>query len=186
MEWSAGHFTGSHVECYIPESGFAGMVGTLFHEAAHQYVSLATNARSWLNEGLASFFEGTRILPNGAVLMNEPADHRLFPLAERMERGWMEYAQDGFDANDSNATPEKAPTWRIVVENAYSWGPPWYAPTWGVVFFCYNFQDPVDGRFVYRDAFWEYVDKQGGKVGQDGHQDLRGGRARDPKPPTRV
>lgn len=182
VEWSAGHFTGSHVECYIPESGFAGMVGTLFHEAAHQYVSLATNARSWLNEGLASFFEGTRILPNGAVVMNEPADHRLFPLAERMERGWMEYAQDGFDANDPNAMPEKAPTWRIVVESAYSWGPPWYAPTWGVVFFCYNYQDPVDGRFVYRDSFMRYVDKQGGKAGKTAIKTFEEVVLADPKP----
>ena len=166
VEWSGGHFTGSHVECFIGDGGFEGMVGTLFHEAAHQYVSIATNAVGWLNEGLASFFEGTRILPNGAVLMNEPADGRLFPLAERMEKGWMANAQDGYDPNDSSSTPEKAPTWAIVLENSYSWGPPWYAPTWGVVFFCYNFQDPVDGRFVYRDAFWEYVDKSGGKVGK--------------------
>ncbi|MEY4070209.1 MAG: hypothetical protein RL721_823, partial [Candidatus Eisenbacteria bacterium] len=65
------------------------MTGTLFHEAAHQFVSLATRAAGWLNEGLASFFEGCRILPNGTVLMNMPATHRLFPLAENMERGWM-------------------------------------------------------------------------------------------------
>ena len=166
VEWSAGHFTGSHVECYVDSAGgFEGMVGTLFHEAAHQYVSLATNAVGWLNEGMASFFEGTRILPNGTVLMNMPADHRLFPLAQRMRTGWMENAQDGYDPNDPNSAPTKAPTWRIVVENRYSWGPPWYAPTWGVVFFCYNFQDPRDGRFVYRDAFWEFVQRSGGKTG---------------------
>ena len=34
------------------------MVTTLFHEAAHQFVSLATSAAGWLNEGLASYFEG--------------------------------------------------------------------------------------------------------------------------------
>ena len=83
-----------------------------------------------------------------------------------MEKGWMEHAQDGYDPNDSSSSPEKAPTWSIVLENSYSWGPPWYAPTWGVVYFCYNFQDPVDGRFVYRDAFMEFVDKSGGKVGK--------------------
>ena len=43
VEWSGGHFTGSAVETYI-SSGFSAMVGTLFHEAAHQFVSLATNA----------------------------------------------------------------------------------------------------------------------------------------------
>ena len=180
VEWSAGHFTGSHVECYIPESGFAGMVGTLFHEAAHQYVP--RHQRTQLAErGLASFFEGTRILPNGAVVMNEPADHRLFPLAERMERGWMGYAQDGFDANDPNAMPEKAPTWRIVVESACSGVLP-YAPTWGVVFFCYNYQDPVDGQFVYRDSFMRYVDKQGGKAGGTAIKTFEEVVLADPKP----
>ncbi|MFT5734964.1 MAG: tetratricopeptide (TPR) repeat protein, partial [Planctomycetota bacterium] len=166
VDWSAGHFTGSHVECYVDKGGFAGMVGVLFHEAAHQYVSLATNAQGWLNEGLASFFEGTRILPNGSVIMNEPADHRLSPLATRMEKGWMENPQDTADPNDPNSVPETAPTWGMILENAYAWGPAWYAPTWGLVFFCYNFQDPGDGRFVYRDAFLEFIDKSGGKTGK--------------------
>ena len=164
VEWSGGHFTGGAVETYV-EGGFESMVGTLFHEAAHQFVSLATNAVGWLNEGLASFFEGTRILPNGTVIMNMPANHRLFPLAERMDKGWMAHAQDGYDPNDSSSTPEKAPTFRILIENRYSWGPPWYAPTWGLVYFLYNYQDPVDGRFVYRAAFQEFINASGGKTG---------------------
>ena len=164
VEWTGGHFTGSAVETYIDQS-FAGTVGTLFHEAAHQFVSLATNAVGWLNEGLASFFEGTRVLPNGTVIMNMPANDSLFPLAERMERGWMADESDGFDPSNSDSVPEKAPTFRIVIENRYSWGPPWYAPTWGLVYFLYNYQDPVDGRHVYRDAFMEFVDKSGGKMG---------------------
>jgi tetratricopeptide (TPR) repeat protein len=166
VKWSAGHFTGSHVECYVGRGGFAGMVGTLFHEAAHQYVSIATNAQGWLNEGLASFFEGTRILPNGSVIMNEPADHRLSALATRMEKGWMENPQDTEDPNDPNSIPVTAPTWSMILENSYSWGPAWYAPTWGLVFFCYNFQDPSDGRFVYRDSFLTFIDKSGGKTGR--------------------
>ncbi len=164
VEWSGGHFTGSHVETYL-SNGFESMTGTLFHEAAHQFVSLATRAVGWLNEGLASFFEGTRILNNGTVIMNMPANGRLYPLADRMAKGWMENAQDGYDPNDSDSTPEKAPTFRIVIENRYSWGPPWYAPTWGLVFFLYNYQDPVDGRYVYRAAFSEFINASGGKTG---------------------
>ncbi|MDP6520197.1 MAG: hypothetical protein QF724_00530 [Planctomycetota bacterium] len=164
-DWSGGQFTGGAVETYIGDGGFEGMTGTLFHEAAHQFVSLATRAVGWLNEGLASFFEGCRILGNGTVLMNLPANHRLFPLVERMERGWMASADDGVSAEDPNQTPETAPTFRIVLENRYSWGPPWYAPTWGVVFFLYNYQDPWDGRFVYRPAFREFIDKSGGRMG---------------------
>lgn len=166
VEWSGGHFTGNAVETYI-DNGFENTVGTLFHEAAHQFVSLATNASGWLNEGLASFFEGCRILPNGTVLMNMPANHRLFPLAQRMEKGWMADHLDGMNSEKlSDSSPEKAPTFRIVLENKYEWGPPWYAPTWGVVYFLYNFQDPVDGRYIYRSAFREFIDKSGGRVGE--------------------
>src|SRR6185295_4294127 len=42
-EWSGGQFTGDAVETYI-DVGFDGMTQTLFHEAAHQFVGLATNA----------------------------------------------------------------------------------------------------------------------------------------------
>lgn len=166
VEWSGGHFTGSAVETYIAGS-FENTVGTLFHEAAHQFVSLATTATGWLNEGIASFFEGTRILSNGTVEMNLPANHRLFPLANRMENGWMTSATDGIDSsNPSGSTPTKAPTFQIIIENEYSWGPPWYAPTWGFVYFLYNYQDPVDGRFVYRAAFQDFIDSSGGRVGK--------------------
>ncbi len=166
-EWSGGQFTGSAVETYVGDGGIEAMTSTLFHEAAHQFVALATNAVGWLNEGLASYFEGCRILANGTVQVNLPANHRLFPLAERMERGWMANADDGIDINDPNSSnPTEAPTFRIVIENEYTWGPPWYAPTWGVVYFLHNYQDPLDGRFVYRAAFREFIDKSGGRSGE--------------------
>ncbi len=165
-KWSSGQFTGDAVEVHVGGAGgFEEMIGTLFHEAAHQFVSLATNAAGWLNEGLASFFEGSRLLANGTVRMNLPANHRLFPLVERMQRGWMESASDGISPEDPEAIPPKAPTFRIVIENDYEWGPAWYAPVWGVVYFLYNFQDPRDGRFVYRESFRDYVNKSGGLTG---------------------
>ena len=154
--WSGGQYTGAAVETYVGETGFAGMTGILFHEAAHQFVRLATNSAGWLNEGLASYFEGCELLNNGTVRVNQPATHRLFPLAARMERGWMADPRDA---------PEKAPTLRIVIENDYTWGPAWYAPTWGVVYFLYNFQDLTDGHFVYRAAFREFIDRSGGLSG---------------------
>ena len=187
VEWSGGHFTGNFVETYIPAGGgFEGMVGTLFHEAAHQFVSLATTAVGWLNEGLASFFEGTRILPNGTVIMNMPATHRLIPLADRMEEGWMTSASDGLSGDDANQTPETAPTFRIVLENKYQWGPPWYAPTWGVVYFLYNYQDPVDGRFVYRDAFQVFIDTSGGRTGDGAVENFEEVVLGNPAPPLKI
>ncbi len=185
VEWSGGHFTGSAVETYVGPGGFEEVTTTLFHEAAHQFVGLATSAVGWLNEGLASFFEGSRILANGTVLMNMPANHRLFPLAERMEQGWMSGPNDGIDPSNANSEPRTAPTFRIVLENQYGWGPPWYAPTWGVVYFLWNYQDPVDGRFVYRNAFREFIDKSGGRSGEGAVENFETVVLQKPQPPTK-
>ncbi len=184
-EWSGGQFTGGAVETYVGDGGFENMTNTLFHEAAHQFVSLATQASGWLNEGLASFFEGCRILPNGSVLMNEPANHRLIPLVRRMERGWMADHEEGIDISDPNQVPITSPTFRIVMENRYTWGPAWYAPTWGVVFFLYNYQDPVDGRYVYRRAFREFIDKSGGRTGSGAVKNFEEVVLANPEPPLK-
>jgi hypothetical protein len=183
-EWSAGIFTGSSVQTYLQPGGFESTVGVFFHECAHQFVGLATSAVGWLNEGLASFFEGCRILANGTVLMNMPANHRLFELASRMETGWMTGPTDGIDPKDTKTLPTKSPTFRIVFENRYQWGPPWYAPTWGVVYFLYNYQDPVDGRFIYRPAFREFINKSGGRSGEGAVENFEEVVLAHPAPPT--
>ncbi len=160
-EWSGGHFIGSAVETYI--GGVTGtesireMYQTLFHEAAHQFVSLTGGfVPGWLNEAYASFFEGCTILSNGTVEWNQVPPRRLYPLAQRMLVGWMESADDGVrDETGEWATPFKAPTFAQVVAGDYEWGPPWYAPTWGVVYFLYNYRAD-DGRTVYRDALHDY------------------------------
>ncbi len=185
IEWSRGFFNGGSVQTYAGGDSFETIVGVLFHEAAHQFVSLATNASGWLNEGLASFFEGTRILANGTVIMNLPANHRLFPLATRMERGWMEHVNDGIDPNDPSLTPEKAPTFGIVLSGRYAWGPPWYAPTWGVVYFCYNYQHPVDGRFVYRAGFRQFMDSLSSRLGDSAIEHFEEVVLANPAPPTK-
>ena len=117
--------------------------------------------------------------------MNLPANHRLMPLAARMERGWMASHDEGIDPGDANATPEKAPTFRIVLENRYQWGPPWYAPTWGVVYFLYNYQDSVDGRYVYRSAFQEFIDASGGRVGKGAVENFVEVVLGNPQPPIK-
>ena len=161
-DWSGGQFTGGSVETFVGgvtgKDTIRGMYNTLFHEAAHQFVSLTGKGGvpGWLNEGYASFFEGTAMLSNGSVKWNLPATHRLMPLADRMERGWMATASEGVkDDAGEWAQPEKAPTLRIIIEADYEWGPPWYAPTWGVVYFLYNYRDDR-GVPIYRDALHEY------------------------------
>ena len=162
-DWTGGFFNGSSVQTFL--GGASGketireMYGTLFHEAAHQFVSLTGKGGvpGWLNEAYASFFEGTTILSNGTVKWNQVPNHRLFPLADRMDKGWMASGRDAKpDAEGNWTTPEGAPTFRIVVEGDYRWGPPWYAPTWGVVYFLYNFRDEETGLPVFREALHEY------------------------------
>lgn len=162
VEWSGGHFIGNAVETYI--GGATGketirdMYRTLFHEAAHQFVSLAIPfVPGWLNEAYASFFEGCTILSNSSVDWNKPAMGRLFPLAARLDRGFMASIDDGVrDGQGEWADPEKAPTFAMIVAGNYAWGPPWYAPTWGVVYFLYNYRDD-EGTTVYRQALHDYA-----------------------------
>ena len=172
VEWSAGHFTGSAVETYIGGTegtdGIKEMYSTLFHEAAHQFVSLTGKGGvpGWLNEAYASFFEGTTILSNGTVRWNRVNNGRLFALAPRLEAGWMADHTDGVRGPDGDwATPERAPTLRILIENEYGWGPPWYAPTWGVVYFLYNYRDPDTGIPVLRDPLHAYYLSGAASVG---------------------
>ena len=162
-DWTGGFFNGSTVQTFIGgqtgKESVRDMYGTLFHEAAHQFVSLTGKGGvpGWLNEAYASFFEGTTLLSNGSVRWNQVANHRLFPLAGRMEKGWMAQGRDASPDSEGNwTTPEGAPTFRIIVENDYTWGPPWYAPTWGVVYFLYNFRDENTGLPVYRDTLHDY------------------------------
>ena len=161
VEWSAGHFIGSAVETYA--GGVSGkdsvrsMYGTLFHEAAHQFVSLTgPMVPGWLNEAYASFFEGCVILSNGSVKWNRAPPGRLMPLAKRLEHGWM---RDISEAAPTGAgqqqDPSDAPPFRMIVQSDYPWGPPWYAPTWGVVYFLYNYR-AENGQPVYRDALHAY------------------------------
>lgn len=61
----------------------AAIYETLSHEASHQYMRLATGqmtAPPWLDEGMASFFEGAVIRDDGEVLVGLPARTRLMSL----------------------------------------------------------------------------------------------------------
>ena len=187
-EWSGGLFTGNAVETFVGSGGFDGMIRTLFHEVGHQFVGLAAPgaaSTTWMNEGLATYFEGCRVLANGTVKMNMPANHYLFGLTKRMEAGWMADRDDGIDPKDPNKTPETAPRLETVIENKYRWGPAWYAPVWGVTYFFFNYQDPTDGRFLYRTKFREYTNMGGGRVGEGAVRKIEEYVLADPAKPTK-
>lgn len=142
VEWAGGHWDGTNVVTYDArnggEGGLAGMLDTLFHEASHQFTSLAGGGAvpAWLNEGMASFFEGTKLLSNGKLSWNLVVPGRLYPLVEDL-RGKSPHAI-------ADVMSGKVDDYRIN----YPFG-------WGLVYHLYNAEDE-DGRLLYRAQMREY------------------------------
>ncbi|MBL8862983.1 MAG: redoxin domain-containing protein [Planctomycetes bacterium] len=142
VEWAGGHWDGTNVVTYDArnggEGGLQGMLDTLFHEASHQFTSLAggSSVPAWLNEGMASFFEGTQLLSNGKLAWNLVVPGRLYPLVEDL-RG--------------PAPKQLADVIRGQVEDYRVY----YPFGWGIVYHLYNAEDD-DGRLLYRASMREY------------------------------
>ena len=65
------HMNDPNVGGVSGNDGIRSMYQTLFHEAAHQFVSLTGPfVPGWLNEAYASFFKGCVIRSNGTVKWN--------------------------------------------------------------------------------------------------------------------
>ena len=141
VEWAAGHWDGTNVVTYDPrgggDGGLSGLLDTLFHEASHQFTSLAGGSAvpAWLNEGMASFFEGTRLLSNGKLEWNLVVPGRLYPLLDEIK--------------------EKKHDLRAIVEGRVSDYRSYYPWGWGIVYYLHNAEDE-DGTLLYRDRLPEY------------------------------
>jgi hypothetical protein len=121
---------------------------TLFHESSHQFTHLisADLIPAWLNEGTASFFEGARLLPNGAVETNLVPEERLRDLPYLFKEG--------------------KPTLEDVVSyfKPGSYEGEYYPFGWGLVYFLQNYENDKSQRIyepLYRDYMAAY--KSGGK-----------------------
>ncbi|MBI5364235.1 MAG: redoxin domain-containing protein [Planctomycetes bacterium] len=142
VDWAAGHWDGTNVVTYDARSnnqgGLADLLQTLFHEASHQFTSLAggSGVPAWLNEGMASFFEGTRLLSNGRLDWNLTAPGRLYPLVDDL-RGPKPHVL-------ADVIQGQVEDYRVY----YPWG-------WGIVYYLYNAED-ASGRLVYRALMREY------------------------------
>ena len=142
VEWAGGHWDGTNVVTYDHRQGGTGSLRdtlqTLFHEASHQFTSLAGGSAvpAWLNEGMASFFEGTRLLSNGRVDWNLIAPGRLYPLIADLAKPDRHRLE--------NIIRGEVEDYRIF----YPWG-------WGIVYYLYNAED-ADGRLLYRHLLPEY------------------------------
>ncbi|MDZ4774516.1 MAG: tetratricopeptide repeat protein [Planctomycetota bacterium] len=149
VEWAAGHWDGQNVVTYDSrsggEGGLAGMLDTLFHEASHQFTTLAggSGVPSWLNEGMASFFEGTNLLSNGKLDWNLVVPGRLYPLLDDLRSATPHVLADVIEG--------KVEDYRVN----YPFG-------WGIVYYLYNAED-ASGRLLYRPALKEYFQGYGGE-----------------------
>jgi len=110
----------------------------LFHEASHQYMALAVaggNAPSWLNEGMACYFEGASIDRNGEVQVGLPAYPRLDDLARELRAG-------------------RKPLMKTL--RARTIAGEQYPVAWGLVYYLHHHQTE-DGRHPYRPTLEDAI-----------------------------
>jgi len=153
VDWAAGFYNGSAVVTYDPRGSRAagdgrsemepsrslkGLIQTLAHEVSHHFVSIApgSGVPAWMNEGFASFFEGTRLLSNGRIEWNIVAPHRLRPLVEYLQS-------------------EKPPDLARIISCRVDDYRIFYPYGWGLVYFLWNYEDE-EGNYLYRNVLREY------------------------------
>lgn len=126
---------------------------TLFHEASHQFMTLSSGGGfvpAWINEGTATFFEGTRAMADHKVIWPDAAIGRLNALVYELDSG-------------------KPPTARDVVaySSPGSYAVEYYAYGWGLVYFLLEYEAADTLEHVYRPLYAEYK-RQIVKRGPDG------------------
>ena len=141
QDWSAGNYNGSELNTYNPVSaggkGTRSLMETLFHEASHQFMHVAVgDVPSFVNEGIASLFEGIEVLSNGSIRRDLPVPSRLIPLAEKLEKGTAMPLRDVFNARENK--------------------PELYDYRWGVMYFLRMYVDAT-GNYVFRDRLQDYM-----------------------------
>ena len=150
--WSPGENT---VHCYDSRTNGSGsldwMLETLFHEASHQFMSLLSSGGfvpAWINEGTASFFEGTVAMADHRVLWPEAARLRLQPLLAQL-------GQRKLTAADV-----------VSYDSPGSYPAEYYSFGWGLVYFLQQYEDPATLEYCYRPLYARYrseVIKRGGE-----------------------
>ncbi len=126
----------------------ADLWSTLFHEASHQFTRAVwpNPIPTWLNEGTACYFEGTRIERGGQVTFNGIPDSRLRNLVALIDMG--------------SPTVEEV----ITYFKPGSYEGNYYPFGWGLVYFMRNYEDESSER-VYVPIFEDFMAsyKSGGK-----------------------
>lgn len=141
-DWSGGHFNGSQVNTYDQgegggKNGIPATMSVLFHEASHQFMQVCVGTTpGFVNEGVASLFEGIELLPNGDVRRDLPVPHYLIPLAQALREGSARSLRSVFGAHENE--------------------PDLYKYRWGVFYFLRMYADDR-GRYPFRDRLVDYI-----------------------------
>ncbi len=146
LERALAHYSPSEVAVvgYDPRSQgrpLSSLWPMLFHEASHQFTDLIAKAPvpSWLNEGTASYFEGTQLRVDGGIDTNLVPMGRLDDLVTALQTG-----EPSVKAVVSHDLPGSYPT-------------EYYSVGWGLVYFALNYEDEK-GERVYEMPYREFMD----------------------------
>ncbi len=157
LKTSGGYFGGKEIVTYDPRptgGSIGSMIETLAHEASHQFTSIISRGWQppWMNEGTASYFEGTTLLSNRNVRMN---------LVPRYS-----YRLETFLAH--RATPGRFSLQTLLTTQGglANYTGTHYAYGWALIYFLWNFEDDA-GQNPYRPALTAMM-TQGWKQPQDG------------------
>ena len=137
------------IALYDPRSGaapggerpFSAFWSTLFHEAAHPFLRGAARPPppAWINEGTACLFEGCRFVRGGAVEPGRVPRARLRELVGLLDAGRADLAS-------------------VVAQRDASRFPlSRYAVAWGLVDFCFRFEDE-EGERPYEKAYRDFLE----------------------------
>ncbi|MCA8981073.1 MAG: DUF1570 domain-containing protein, partial [Planctomycetes bacterium] len=129
------------------------LVGTLFHEASHQFMTFLYSrspqgkAPAWLNEGTSSFFEGATAMKDGSVLWPDATLQRLRSLNHFLTRGGGPRLIDVLSFDEPG-----------------SYAGEYYCFGWGLIYFLMEYEDESLER-PFRPLYSEYRERmttQGG------------------------
>ena len=121
------------------------LVGTLFHEASHQFMTFLSTrggkSPAWLNEGTSSFFEGATAMKDGSVLWPDATLQRLRTLNHFLTKG------GGPLLSEVLAFDERG-----------SYGGNYYCFGWGLIYFLMEYEDEDMNR-PFRALYSDYRER---------------------------
>ncbi len=143
---------------------FADVWSTLFHEGSHQFADDVSRLMmpTWIDEGVACYFEGTQLMPNGLVVDNLVPDSRLRSLVRMIGNPGKSGGNTSVPMKPGDASIDVNDFLTHIAPGSYDGR--YYPWGWGFVYFMRNYEDE-NGERSYLPHFDAYVEsyKGGGK-----------------------